>query len=201
MQRRRERVFSRNINDTIRSFCDRLAASGFIAFAPDLYHGRIATDIDTARTLGTALDANLEHARADIAEAVQFLTDRDGASDGGIAVIGFSLGAYYALDLSVTDPDVISSVVVFYGTWGGDYSASRAANMGHFAGNDSYEPASDVDAMEAALRAAGRPVHFYRYAGAGHWFFEPDRSEAYDEAAASLAWDRTLAFLRAGTIL
>lgn len=189
------------LNDTIRNFCDRLAASGFVAFAPDLYHGKIVDNIADARALGTALDANLEQARADIAEAVAFLTERENENTTRIAVIGFSLGAYYALDLSITDPDVISSVVIFYGTWGGDYSASRAAYLGHFAENDDFEPAADVDAMEAALREAERPVHFYKYPDTGHWFFEPDRSDAYDEAAASLAWERTLAFLRAGTIL
>ena len=48
---------------------------------------------------------------------------------------------------------------------------------------------------------AGRPVIFYRYSGTGHWFFEPDRSQAYNQAAASLAWDRTLAFLRRSSTL
>lgn len=189
------------VNDTIKSFCDHLAESGFVAFAPDLYHGKVADKVDDARALGTELDANLEQARADIAEAVAYLTDRASESSKGLAVIGFSLGAYYALDLSITDPDAISSVVVFYGTWSGDYSASRAAYLGHFAESDAFEPGPDVDAMEAALREAGRPVHFYKYPGAGHWFYEPDRTDAFDEAAASLAWDRTLAFLRAGTVL
>ena len=53
----------------------------------------------------------------------------------------------------------------------------------------------NVDVLEAALQRAGRPVTFYRYSGTGHWFFEPDRPQAYNQAAASLAWERTLAFL------
>src|SRR5919106_6432139 len=76
------------------------------------------------------------------------------------AVIGFSLGAYFALDM------------------------------------DEFEPQAEVDSLEESLSRAGRPVTFYRYRGTGHWFFEPDRSQAYNPAAASLAWDRTLAFLR-----
>jgi carboxymethylenebutenolidase len=59
-----------------------------------------------------------------------------------------------------------------------------------------FESQSNVDSLEAALRHAGRPVTFYRYPGTGHWFFEPDRPPAFNQAAASLAWDRTLAFLR-----
>lgn len=189
------------LNDTIKSFCDRLAEAGLVAFAPDLYHGKIADEIADARALGTELDANLERARADIADATAFLIERSTLANEMIAVIGFSLGAYYALDLSVTDPDSVRSVVVFYGSWGGDYGASKAAYMGHFAENDSYEPQSDVEAMEEALRNAGRPVHFYRYPGTKHWFFESDRADSFNEDAATLAWDRTLAFLRAGTIL
>ena len=111
-------------------------------------------------------------------------------------MIGFSLGAYYALDLSAADPERIRSAVIFYGTGGDDFGGSKAAYLGHFAANDPYEPQSNVDALEEALRRAGRPATFYRYSGTGHWFFEPDRSDAYNPAAASLAWDRTLAFLR-----
>ena len=72
----------------------------------------------------------------------------------------------------------------------------QAAYLGHFAEKDEFEPQSNVDLLEAALRRAGRPMTFHHYADAGHWFFEPDRSEAYNPAAASLAWDRTLAFLK-----
>ena len=182
------------LNDTIRAFCTRLAASGFVAFAPDLYHGSVADTIDGAKTLSRALDS--DKAEADIADAIQFLNERAGQTAPGIAVIGFSLGAYYALELSATAPEHIHSVVAFYGTGPSDYSNSRANYLGHFAENDEFEPQSDVDALEASLQQAGRPVDFYRYSGTGHWFFEPDRSDAFNEAAASLAWERTLAFLR-----
>ena len=50
--------------------------------------------------------------------------------------------------------------------------------------------------LEAELRDTGHEVTFYRYPGTGHWFFEPDRSDAYNQEAAKLAWDRTLAFLK-----
>jgi carboxymethylenebutenolidase len=119
-----------------------------------------------------------------------------GQADGRLAVIGFSLGAYYALDLAATSPEHIGSVVVFYGTGSDHQGRSRAAYLGHFAEQDPYEPQANVDSLEESLRRAGRPVTFHRYSGTGHWFFEPDRSEAYNQAAASLAWDRTLVFLR-----
>jgi carboxymethylenebutenolidase len=184
------------LNDTIKAFCKQLAESGFVAFAPDLYHGKVADNIADAESLGQALDANHLQAKAEIAQATMFLDERVGQAERGLAVIGFSLGAYYALDLAAAQPEHIRSVVLFYGTGDDDFSNSRAAYLGHFAENDEFETQSNVDDLEAALKRAGRPVTFYRYSGAGHWFFEPDRPQAYNQDAARLAWDRTLAFLK-----
>jgi carboxymethylenebutenolidase len=114
-------------------------------------------------------------------------------------VVAFSLGGYYALHLTDSDPELVDAVVLFYGTdgaVGGDYKNTKAAYLGHFAENDPYETQSNVDTLEATLKRAGRPVTFYRYEGVGHWFFEPDRPDAYNEAAARLAWERTLDFLK-----
>lgn len=184
------------LNDTVKAFCERLAGSGFVAFAPDLYHGEVADTIAGAVALSAALDSNFDRARAEVAQAAAHLNERARPAGHGLAVIGFSLGAFYALDLAVTEPEHVRSVVVFYGTRPGDYSSSKAAYLGHFAETDEYEPQSAVDDLEESLRRAGRPVTFYRYSGAGHWFFEPDRVQAYNAAAASLAWDRTVAFLK-----
>ena len=184
------------LNDTIRAFCTRLAEAGFTAFAPDLYHGRVADTIADAEALGKALDSNHLQAKAEIADATMYVNEYVDQAARGLAVIGFSLGAYYALHLAAADPEHIRSVVIFYGTGGDDFSSSRAAYLGHFAENDEFEPQSNVDNLEESLRRAGRPVTFYRYPGTGHWFFEPDRTQAYNRAAASLAWDRTLDFLK-----
>lgn len=185
------------LNDTIKAFCKRLAESGFVAFAPDLYHGKVADNIPDAEALGHDLDANHLQAKAEIAEAIRFLDERNGQAGRGLAAIGVSLGAYYALDLAAADPEHIHSVVLFYGTGGGDFSSSRAAYLGHFAENDELEPRANVDSLEESLRQAGCAVTFHVYSGTGHWFFEPDRSDAYDPEAAALAWKRTLSFLRA----
>lgn len=182
------------LNDTMKSVCTRLAESGFFALAPDLYHGKLADKIADAKSLSDELDTH--QAKADIATAAKFLIEQTGLTNRSLAVIGFSLGAYFALDLSVADPDHIRSVIIFYGTRAGDYRNSRAAFLGHFAETDQFEPQSDVDELEAALSRAGRSVNFYRYPGTGHWFFESDRSQAFNQPAADLAWDRTLAFLR-----
>lgn len=184
------------LNDTIKALCTRLAEAGFVAFAPDLYHGKVADTIPGAQALGRALDANHAQAEAEVAEAARFLSERVGPAGDNLAAIGFSLGAYYALGLAAADPEHFRSVVLFYGSGDGDYSASKADYIGHFAENDEYEPQEYIDNLEASLKRLGRPVTFYRYSGAGHWFFEPDRPQAYNEAAAKLAWERTLAFLK-----
>ncbi len=185
------------LNDTIKQFCTRLADNGFIAFAPDLYHGKVANNTAEAEKFAKAVDANITQAKAEVAGATQFLAERVAPADrNNLAVIGFSLGASYALDLAPADPEHIRSVVLFYGTSDVDSADSRAAYLGHFAENDPYEPPSNVDALEQYLKRIGRPVTFYRYPGTGHWFFEPDRADAYNAAAATLAWDRTLEFLK-----
>lgn len=181
------------LSEAIKDACDRLAREGFVAYAPDLYQGRLALTIEDAEALSDQLDA--ERVKADIADAVDQLWGRVQPRDGGLGVVGFSLGANYALKLSVDDPERVRAVALFYGTGGGDFSRAKAAYLGHYAATDPYEPAADVDWLEAALESSGRPVTFYRYEGVGHWFFERDRPDAFEEAAARLAWDRTLAFL------
>lgn len=182
------------LNETIKGFAERLAGDGFVVFAPDLFGGEVATTVEEAERLGAALDARYEEAQEQVAEAARWLAERAGGN-GRLAVIGFSLGAYYGLQVATAVPELIDKVVVFYGSGGEDFGAAQAAFMGHFAGDDPYEPAENVAFLRQALEEAGRPVTFHVYEGTGHWFCEPDRPAAYDEAAAELAWSRTRAFL------
>ncbi|HEU4725359.1 MAG TPA: dienelactone hydrolase family protein [Candidatus Eisenbacteria bacterium] len=182
------------LNDALKAFCARLAESGFVAFAPDLYHGRVADTPAGAEPLAESV-LQSDRTMEEVASAARFLQERAGDRDAGLAVIGFSLGAYFAMAHSAADPARVRSVVLFYGTRPGDYREAKAAYLGHFAERDDFEPPAEVDKFEASLRDAGRPVTFHRYAGTGHWFFEPDRPDAFDRAAADLAWERTLAFL------
>lgn len=182
------------LNDTIKALCKRLADAGFVAFAPDLYHGKIATTIPEAETLSSALSEKYEQARAEVVEAATYLKEHTGTET--LAVIGFSMGAFYALDFSANGSGVAYSVVLFYGAGPADFSKSKADYLGHFAADDPYEPTEGVQELEADIKNAGRSVTFHTYPGTGHWFFEPDRTDAYNEAAAKLAWERTLAFLK-----
>lgn len=182
------------LNDTIKTACNRLAEHGYYVFAPDLYHGKIAETIPEAEALSSQLDDS--QAQLEVAQSVDFLSQKATLGNRGMAVIGFSLGAYFALELSCSQPVQIRSVVLFYGTGPTDFSQSKAAYLGHFAEQDEYEPLSEVNNLESELRRANRPVKFYEYPGTGHWFCEPDRPDAFNQQAADLAWERTFAFLK-----
>jgi carboxymethylenebutenolidase len=181
------------LNDTFRGVCDRLAANGFVALAPDLYGDRsVVSTIEEADARVSALD----EARAE--QAVLGAADRlraDAATAGHrLGVIGFSLGAPYAFRLANKRSDV-GAVVMVYSPGGGDPLASRAPVQLHWSPQDAYEDAAYIESWGRGLVEAGRPYEAYDYPGRAHWFFEPDRPE-YDAAAAELVWERLLAFFQ-----
>jgi len=187
------------LTQPFRQVCDRLAAEGFVALAPDLYRGKTTASVEGAEALVGALNQNEERVRGDIAAAVQFLRQHDTTQladgHGKLAIVGFSLGGAYALDMSVTLAQEIAAVVTFYATYPGlGYSGANAAYLCHFAEDDPFESAESVAEMEQELQAASRLATFYTYPGTKHWFFEENRPE-YDAEAAHLAWERTIAFL------
>jgi len=182
------------LNETIKDFCTHLAGEGTTVFAPDLYNGKLATTIPEAEALRDALD--WKAAFNEISAAAVYLQEHCGKPAKDLAVIGFSLGAFFALNLSTTDPERVNKVVVFYGTGPADFAKAKATYQGHFAENDPFEPDSEVYALEEELKKAGHPTTFYHYPGTGHWFFEPDRVDAFNPEAAKIAWGRMLSFLQ-----
>ena len=141
-------------------------------------------------------------------EGFPFLTQVAAGSVGKVHVVGDQLGETSNAPLILAHADLVMADVVTNdwfktmqishteGTARIDYSAARAAYVGHYAEVDEWEPDEEVRGTEAALRAAGREVTFYTYPGVGHWFFEDDRPGYYDAEAARLAWERTVDFLR-----
>lgn len=179
------------LTDDVRAYAERLTAAGFPADAPDLFGGRTAESPDAAETLVGAVDPDAVGAA--VASAASTLAGR--VPEGPLAAIGFSYGAPLALGLPARHPRFRGSVV-YYGTgWDEAVAASGTPVLAHLAPGDPYEPDEWVAEFEGRLRAAGRPIEVRRYPGTGHWFAEPSRS-AYDPAAAELAFERTLAFLR-----
>jgi carboxymethylenebutenolidase len=170
--------------------CDQLAEQGFTALAADLYQGRVAKTIDEAKALMENRDNEL------MAETVKTATDHLLSLRPGkpIGIIGFSMGAAWALVVAEKVKDV-AAVVQFYGAAEADYSQVHAKIQGHFAEVDEWEPIEYVRQMEAEMKAAGLEVTLHLYPGVAHWFVEQDRPE-YDAAASRQAWDRTFEFLR-----
>lgn len=180
-----------------KGLCDRLAEAGFVALAPDLYQGRTAQTVAEAEQLEQhASEEDIawrEQVSRAAAEGLLALPERKGAT---IGVVGFSAGAWWAAQLAAHAPEEVGAVVLYYGSVDADFVRSQAAFQGHFGAEDAFEPEEYVQDMEQAMRDAGREVMIHRYPGAGHWFFEDDRPDAYDREAAQLAWDRTVSFLR-----
>jgi carboxymethylenebutenolidase len=181
------------LNPFFKNLCDRLAAHGFTAIAPDLNQGKVAETIEAAQEIMGERDFELS--QAVITQAREILRKMPGVQKGKLGVVGFSMGASWALVLSSLTPDEIAAVVLFYGGDLVDFSRMRAACQGHFAETDEWTPIEDARQIESELRQAGLQTDFYTYPGTGHWFFEEDRMEDYNAAAAQLAWERMVTFL------
>lgn len=173
-----------------KQFCDRLAKEGFTVLAPDLYQGRIATTIDEAKALLEKRD--LELMQDTVIAAKDHLREMVKSK---IGLVGFSMGGGWALEIASTAPEQVGAMVVFYSNGEADYGKITAKVMGHFSDNDEWEPNEYVDMTFEAFKKAGVDATRHIYPGVAHWFVEEDRPE-YDPAAAQLAWDRTVEFLK-----
>jgi carboxymethylenebutenolidase len=182
------------LNPFFKSLCDRLAEAGFVALAPDMFGGRVAQTVEEAEKLVSLGDSG--PTPQIVQAAADTLLGLPGRTGEKLGIIGFSFGAWYAAQLAAEAPEDVGAVVLYYGVVDADFAASQAAYLGHFGEADDWEPLEGVQALEEAIRAAGREVSFHLYPGMGHWFVEADRPDAYAPEAAELAWERTVGFLR-----
>ncbi len=182
------------LNGFVRDLCDRFAAEGFVALAPDLYDGESTSDIARAAELSSSLD--FERTGRRVMDALGRLLAHPATIGPRAAAVGLSMGASWAIWLSAERADDVAAVVAFYGTESVPFDETRASFLGHYAEIDEYEPLDGVRELEEDIRGAGRDVSFHVYPGAKHWFFESDVPGAFDPAAAEIAWTRTIEFLR-----
>ena len=171
---------------------ERFAKEGFVAFAPDLYHGQVATTRDGAIALAQTIAWN--RVAIEIGLAVDALRAR--SNDAPVAVCGFAMGGAAAL-VAAAAIDRIAAAVTFYGIPQDVAIDNRAIKVqGHFAARDQKCTRPRVEALHHALleRKVHHEFHVYE---ADNGFCNPTRPDAYAAPEADLAWQRALGFLRA----
>ncbi len=174
----------------IKAVCDRFAAAGFSALAPDLYHGKTATEPDGAGKLFMAL--NIEQAEKDLRGTATYLAGH--SSTAKLGAVGFCMGGQLALFAGCTNAS-IGAVVDFYGIHPNvkpDYAKLSGPVLGLFGEKDGFVNPDVARGVEAAIKKAGKSVEIHIYPGVDHAFFNDERPDAYNKAAADDAWKRTV---------
>ena len=180
----------------IKSVADRFAREGFVALAPDLYHGQVAVEPDDARKL--AMSMQTDSALQDIQGAVDYLTGLPSVSPSRAGVVGFCMGGGLAARMSYQGRDV-GAVVVFYGKAPLDEDtvpSISAPFLGLYGGEDHGIPMEAVNEWDRLMTEHNKPHEIVTYPGAGHAFFNEDRPSVYNPEASEDAWQRTIVWLR-----
>src|SRR5438552_2946804 len=178
----------------IKSVCDRFAAEGFTALAPDMYHGKTADEPDGAGKLFMAL--NIGQAEKDLKGATAALAQH--SSTKKLGAVGFCMGGQLALFAATLNPG-IGATVDFYGIHPNvkpDYSKLFGPVLGLFAEKDTFVTPATAKEVDAAIKKAGKQSEIHIYPNVDHAFFNDENTGAYNKAAADDAWRRTLAFFR-----
>lgn len=186
------------LDEHIRSVCDRLAAEGFFALAPDLFRGETTTQPSEAEQKTMAL--SMDQAERDMCGAADFLASQPGVEGAGVGSVGFCLGGGLSLWAAASCPRIAAAVTYYYVMPHGkpDFSKIKGPVLGHFGTDDEFISHDEAKALESELRDAGVEVTFHYYEGAGHAFFnDTDRLGTHDPEIAQTSWEQTLSFLRA----
>jgi carboxymethylenebutenolidase len=186
----------------IKQMADRLATDGFVALAPDLYHGELAghTEMDKASTLMQALPP--DRAGRDMSGAIDYLAGHPSVTSQGVGVVGFCMGGMLSFIIAAHRPDKVAAVVPFYGFPQGasepDWSRLAAPISGHMAEHDSFFTPDAARALEARLRGMGKQVTLTVHPGSGHAFMAPHNAlGTHDAALAARVWPEVITFLKA----
>lgn len=182
------------LNEHIKDVTRRVAGEGFVALAPDLYHGAVTSEPDEARKLVMELD--MTEAVREIQRAIDFLQEQDDVAGPEVAIVGFCMGGGLVLQTALAEEDLAAGVV-FYGRPLDPEQAKqvKAPILGLFGAEDQGIPGEAVETMHAAFDEAGLENEFHIYDGAPHAFFNDTRDSFRPEAAGD-AWQRTLTWFR-----
>ena len=181
--------------DHIKDVCDRFAAEGFVALAPDVYHGQTTKAPDEAGKLMMAL--RIKQAEKDLAGAISYLLAHQSTTGNKVGIVGFCMGGALSLYVATKNSSV-GACVVFYGVHPNvkpDLPNLQAPVLGIYAERDTFAPPASVHELEEKLRTLGKSIETHIYPGTDHAFFNDTRPEVYNAAAAADAWAKTVAFL------
>lgn len=182
--------------DHIKDVCDRLADEGFVALAPDLYHGKATKSPDEAGKLMMAM--RVDEAESDLRAAIDYLETHDSTTSSKVGVVGFCMGGALSL-YTATKNDKVGACVIFYGGHPKvkpDLPNLHAPVLGLYGENDRSVTPDVVHHLERDVKALGKQIEVVIYPGADHAFFNDTRPQVYNAEAAADAWRRTIAFLR-----
>jgi len=178
----------------IKEVCDRFAAEGYVALAPDMYHGAEAKSPDEAGKMMMAM--RIGEAEKDLRGAVKYLVDH--SSGGKVGTVGFCMGGALSLYAASKNPQV-GACVIYYGIHPNikpDLDNLQAPVLGFYAERDGYVTPAVVHELESQLKQHGKSAEMHIYPGTDHAFFNDTRKEVYNEAAAKDSWRRMLEFYR-----
>ncbi len=194
------------LNDSIKSVCDRLAQNGYAALAPDFYHGSVFPYKDMKGAIAKLKSLKDEVVMAEFGKGLEFLNKQKVVSRKGVGVTGFCMGGRLTFLANATYPQQVKAAVSFYG--GGiaakDDLAGRqsllvqaqkmqAPLMLMYGSEDSYIMAEEHERIALAFSQAKKRYAINVFPGAGHGFMS-DRRDSYNPAAATEAWEMTMAF-------
>ena len=188
------------LDPSLKQTADRLAAGGFVALAPDLYHGEVAghQEMDRAAQLMGALPP--DRAGRDMSGAVDYLAGHQAVTGRGLGVVGFCMGGMLSWILAANRPDRIKAVVPFYGYPQGDsepdWAELSACVRAHMAEKDDFFGPEGAKALEGKLQGMGKDVTITVHPGTGHAFMGPHNAlGTLDEELAGRIWPQVFSFL------
>ena len=182
--------------DHIKDVCDRFAAEGFVALAPDLYHGKSTKSPDEAGKLMMAL--RIDEAERDLSAAVEYLATQDSTTSKKMGVVGFCMGGALSL-YTATKNSKIGACVVFYGGHPKvkpDLPKLESPVLSISGDKDKSVTPQVVHQLEQQLKSLGKQIDVVIYPNADHAFFNDTRPTVYVPEAAEDAWQRTIDFFR-----
>lgn len=181
--------------DHIKDVAERYAREGFVALAPDLYHGKTTTEPDEATKM--MMDLKIQEAGKDMSGAVDFLLAHETVEPKKVGSVGFCMGGALSLVLGALRP--VDAVVSYYGIPAQsqpDYSKIRGAVLMHVAEHDDWVTQDAAGGLAQHLQELGKPVEMHVYPGTEHAFFNDTRTEVYNKEAAEESWRRTNEFFK-----